>query len=126
MGSVYRRRTPYVGYVTSSVIGPGMMARLGHVIPKDDAAVGLAKHGVQFSEEPRPGLLSGRISERLGSLPASAGILMMPVLRKNGLEAIVELGRPDHPFRDSDDRSVHDIVVMAAARLDELWSLRAS
>ncbi|HVU02809.1 MAG TPA: GAF domain-containing protein [Polyangiaceae bacterium] len=126
VGAVHRRRTPYVGFVTSAVTGPGMTTRLGHVLPRDDLGLAAAHLGLVVSEPPEAHAASGRIAERLGSLPSSAGVLMIPIRRRNGLEALIELGRPDHPFRDRDRESVSGVAKIVAARLDVLWDARFS
>jgi hypothetical protein len=126
VGAIHRRRSPYVGYVTSVVIGPGMAHRLGSVLSKDDGALALVHRGVTLSMVPHGGALSGQISARLGAFPAAAGVLVAGVHRRNGLEALIELGRADHPFRAGDDGRVTEAARIAGTRIDEIWSLSLS
>lgn len=126
VGAVHRRRSPYVGYVTSSVIGPGMAHRLGTVLGRGDHSIALAEVGGTLAEAPGPGAPSGHIAERLGTRPAGAGVLLAGIRRRGGLEAIVELGRADHPFRVADERAVAEAASIAACRIDEIWSLAVS
>jgi hypothetical protein len=117
VGAIHRRRPPWVGLVTSSVMGPGMSRRLGRVIGGDDPVLEHGTAGGWLCESPRDGGLSGRVRDRLGDLPACSGIAMIPVHCSGRLYAMIELGRPDHGFREGDVARVRSIAGLAADRL---------
>jgi hypothetical protein len=117
VGAIYRRRPPYVGLVTSSVMGPGMHRRLGQLIGSDDPVLAFGNRGGWLCEPPRDGWLSGRVRDRLGELPACSGVAMIPVQCSGRLYAMIELGRPDHGFREGDVSRVVSIAGLAADRL---------
>jgi hypothetical protein len=117
VGAIHRRRPPQVGLVTSSVMGPGMINRLGRVVSVDDPVIAMAARGNWLCEPPRDGGSSGRVRDRLGEFPACSGVAMIPVLCAGRLYAIIELGRPDHGFREADVCRVLTIAELAASRL---------
>jgi hypothetical protein len=117
VGAVHRRRPPQSGLVTTCVSGPGMSSKLGELVALDDPSLLLALRGDTLCEVPRPALASGRVRDRLGAFPACDGIAMVPVLCGGRLYAMIELGRPDHAFRDSDFQGLRSIAELAADRL---------
>jgi hypothetical protein len=118
VGAVHRRRAPYVGFVTSSACGPGMYSHLGHVIRGDDASMIEASQGHCVCLPPHPTDASRRNHERLGFVPASAGVVMVPIVIADRVYAFFELGRADHPFRRVDLEQVRLVVSAAAERLE--------
>ena len=59
------------------------------------------------------------VAERLGDI-GLAGILMVPVTHGTELAAMLELGRPDRPFRLGDVEGLSRLATLAVARLEEL------
>lgn len=115
VGAVHRCRAPFVGLVTSAVSGPGMPSRLGSVVGFDDPVVRLAQHGRALCAAPTDAITL-RVEHRLGTLPASEGVAMIPVGCAGQLIAMLELGRPDHAFRAQDIRRVQHLAKATAQR----------
>lgn len=120
VGAVHRRRAPYVGLVTSCVRGPGMHSRLGRVVADADPVVRLGWDGITLCAPPAYTGPAAIVCDRLGALPAEGGVAMAPVRCGGKLYALVELGRPGHPFRDVDFRRFCAIVRMAAQRIESV------
>jgi hypothetical protein len=117
VGAVHRRRPPQPGFVTTCVSGPGTARRLGRQLDEDDPVLLLAAQGGTLCEPPRAAAASGRVRDRLGALPACDGVAMAPILCCGRLYAVIELGRPDHAFRDADLQALRTAVGLAADRL---------
>lgn len=117
VGAVHRRLPPQPGFVTTCVSGPGMARRLGRLLGEDDPVLLLAAQGGTLCESPRVAAPSGRVRDRLGAMPACDGIAMAPILCCGRLYAIMELGRPDHAFREADLRALRAAAGLAADRL---------
>ena len=118
VGVVHRRRPPHVGMVTSCARGPGASTLLGHVVSTEDAALDAACAGRVVIEAPGASRASGRTAERLGTVPASGGIAMIPLYAVGMLYAMIEVGRPDHPFRQSDIATFARIANATIERLE--------
>lgn len=117
VGVAYRPRPPYIGYVASAASGPGMHARLGHVLPRIDPVIQLATSGRVIFGAPEAHPVARLLAERLGTAAASHGVAMVPVLCAGRLYGLIELGRTDHPFREADRAVLRSIVLAARNRL---------
>jgi hypothetical protein len=117
VGAVHRRRRPAAGLVTSCVSGPGLDRQLGQVVSLDDPAIVLAACGETLCEVPLTASASGIVRDRLGGFPACSGIAMVPVQCAGRLYAVMELGRPDHAFREGDFARLQAIAGLAIERL---------
>lgn len=117
VGAILRRRPPHPAFITTCVSGPGMANRLGKAVAPDDSALALAARGGTLCEAPRVGEPSGSVRNRLGAFPACDGVTMVPILCSERLYAVIELGRPDHEFREADLLSVRAIADLTAERL---------
>jgi hypothetical protein len=103
VGAIHKRSRPTIGFVTTVVTGPGMSRRIGRIVGLDDPVLALAEAGHSLFGEPDD-LPAMVVQGRLGELPACAGVAMMPIRCAGKLIATIELGRPDHAFRNSDAR----------------------
>jgi len=117
VGLVHRRTFPYPGLVTVGTAGPGLGRQMGLPVYRDDPVLALAQEGRSLFGEPGD-LASAVVQDRLGGLAASSGVAMVPVHVNGRLYALLELGRPDHAFRDEDVRRVARIARAAAERFD--------
>jgi hypothetical protein len=96
--------------------GPGMAWRTGRIVYADDPALALAREGRSLFGEPSD-LASMVVQDRLGGLAACSGVAMVPVVASGRLYATLELGRPDHAFREGDVRRVAKIAAAVAERI---------
>jgi len=117
-GLVHRQRPPVEWPVTSYSYG-GLEDSLGQVISYLDPAYLLAVGGQTLAGCPTDGLAERVVAERLGD-DALAGIIMVPVTHGTELAAMLELGRPDRPFRLGDVDGLSRLATLAVARLEEL------
>jgi hypothetical protein len=117
-GLVHRQRPPVRLPVTSYSYG-GLEDSLGAVVSYQDPAYLLAINGQTLAGAPADGLAERVVAERLGD-ESLAGILMVPVTHGTELAAILELGRPDRPFRLSDVDALSRLATLAVAKLEEL------
>jgi hypothetical protein len=117
-GLVHRQRPPVEQPVTSYSYG-GLEDNLGRVISYLDPAYLLALNGQTLAGCPGDGLAERIVAERLGDTEL-AGILMVPVTHGTELAAMLELGRPDRPFRAGDIDGLSRLATLAVARLEEL------
>jgi hypothetical protein len=116
-GLVHRQRPPVLLPVTSYSYG-GLEDSLGNVISYQDPAYLLAMNGQTLAGSPEDGVVERVVAERLGH-PELAGILMVPVTHGTELAAMLELGRPDRPFRTNDVDALSRLATLAVARLEE-------
>jgi hypothetical protein len=102
VGAVHRPLPPHVGLVTSCVHGPGLRQNLGEVVPWNDDAriVGEASAILGQPEQDGWARCSAR---RLSTVahPRVSGVAIVPV-SFGGMGGLIELGRYDHAFRQSD------------------------
>ena len=119
-GLVHRVREPFVGLVTSAVLGACMDHQLGQVVPKSDPALALAENGASFlcsmdetGGAPAGGAIARRFSACEGQL---RGVAMAPVFDGDRLLAMIELARADHPFRHEDAAVLSKIARVVCLR----------
>ncbi|HEV8550600.1 MAG TPA: hypothetical protein VGQ57_16255 [Polyangiaceae bacterium] len=117
-GLVHRQRPPVRLPVTSYCIG-GLEDELGGVVSYQDPAYVHALSGHPILGSPSDGTAERLVAERLGSLEL-AGVAMIPVTHGTELAAMLELGRDDRCFRQSDADALTRLATLAVARLEEL------
>jgi len=121
VGLVHQSRPPHIGLVTSWVHGPGMGVNLGEVVPwqdeariaasKDRAILGHPEHDAWARASARR--LSTRVNRRV------TGVALVSV-SVGGSRGLIELGRYDHPFRQSDVLVLEDLSNSIVMRLGQL------
>lgn len=117
-GLAHRVREPLWLPVTSCVQGMDPEGILGQVVWHYDPAYATARQGRIVLEPLTASSASRAIGARLwhpNSQPV--GVAMFPVLAQEGVVAMIELGRNDHPFRGSDAKTLTRIAFAAAAQL---------
>lgn len=124
VGAVHRRMPPYSGFVTASAAGPGMKRREDRAYAADEPTFLHAAEGRALCEATGKSRSSELVSERLGGLPASAGVALLPVLCAGRLYAVLELGRPDHPFRHADFKKVGELTGLLTSRIETVRNPR--
>lgn len=118
IGVVHRLREPLWLPVTSCVQGLEPEGSLGEVIWQYDPAYVTARQGRIVLEPAAATSASRAIATRLWRPDrAPAGVAMFPVLQREGVIAMVELARTDHPFRSSDAKTLTRLAFAAAAQL---------
>ena len=117
VGLIHRQREPVHLPVTSYAFG-SVGESLGSVLPGHDPAFALARRGDTLIGRPDDGSAERAVADRLGS--GLAGIVMVPVTYGTQIAAMLELGRPDRPFRIGDADQLCRLATLAIARLEEL------
>lgn len=120
VGAVHRRMPPYTGFVTTSVAGPGMKNRADRAFAADEPTFLYAGEGRALCEATGSSRSSELVSERLGDLPACAGVVLLPIHCAGRLYATLELGRPDHPFRHADFKKVVELASLVVDRIETI------
>jgi hypothetical protein len=117
-GLIHAERPPLSLLVTSYALG-GIEDALGEVMSVHDPAYALARTGQRLAGTPKDGIAERNVAERLrqGGL---AGIVMIPLTFGTHLTAMLELGREERRFRQSDADGLSRLATLAVARLDEL------
>ena len=101
VGLLHRLREPLLLPTTSCVFeAPSEL--LGEVLPWFDPAFALARCGGFALGCADAGAVERVLSERLGRSQRLLGVAMLPIAISGELRGMLELGRADHPFRDSD------------------------
>jgi hypothetical protein len=116
VGAVHRRQGPRL--LTVAAAGPGTARRLGRELCAEDPALAFARRGEAMMADPNAFDAAVAVAERLGALPACAGVAVIPVVIAGRLYALAELGRPDHAFRRTDCTEARRIVRGMTARLE--------
>jgi hypothetical protein len=88
---------------TRGLVGRADLGRLGDEVRASDPAMRMARMGVMVLAQPSDSRAGIASVHRLGE--ACEGVALAPIFRGPKLMAIVELGREERPFRDS-DRSI--------------------
>jgi hypothetical protein len=117
-GLIHAERPPLSLLVTSYALS-GVEDALGQVISVHDPALAIASSGQRLAGSPKDGTAERVVAERLGS-PALAGVVMIPLTFGTQLAAMLELGREERPFRQSDADGLSRLATLAIARLDEM------
>jgi hypothetical protein len=111
VGLVHRVRKPDVGMVTSSFHGWALEPQVGEVLRAHDPAVDLARSGVMVLSGPNDSNAAWSIAGRLRCGPfVLRGVAMVPVRYAGRLDAMIEIGRFDHRFREVDAASLQGIA----------------
>ena len=114
----HRVREPLWLPVTSCVHGLEPDTALGQVIWQYDPAYATARQGRVVLERAGASSAARAIGSRLWQpLAQPVGVAMLPVLHGDGVAAMIELGRSDHPFRSTDAKTLTRIAFAAAAQL---------
>jgi len=118
IGVAHRVREPLWLPVTSCVQGLDPEGSLGEVIWQYDAAYATARQGRIVLEPVGASSASRAIGTRLWRPECQpVGVAMFPVLQREGVVAMIELARTDHPFRSSDAKTLTRLAFAAAAQL---------
>lgn len=120
VGAVHGPREPHVGLVTSWTEGPGMALSLGEVVPWHDEARIVAACDRALIGDPQRDVWA-RASARRLSLGSKrvAGVALVS-MDFGGVRGLLELGRYDHTFRQSDLALLEDVQSSVALRLAQL------
>lgn len=121
VGVLHQPKAPHVGLVTSFAHGPGMGLNLGEVVPWHDEARAVASEDRALLGVPEADVwarasarrLSNRMNRRV------SGVALVPI-RLGGARGLLELGRYDHSFRNSDVRVLEDLSQSLIARLENI------
>ncbi len=114
----HRVREPLWLPVTSCVRGLDPEGVLGQVIWNFDPAYATAKQGrivLEMAGSSSAGRAIGARLFRPDRPPM--GVAMFPILQGDGVTAMIELARSDHPFRSSDTKTLTRLAFAAAAQL---------
>jgi hypothetical protein len=121
VGIMHQPRPPHVGLVTSFAHGPGMGMNLGEVVPwhdearivagSDRAQLGTPESDAWARASARR--LSNRMNRRV------SGVIAVSV-RFGGSRGLLELGRYDHTFRQTDISALEDLSSSIELRLERL------
>jgi hypothetical protein len=119
IGLLHRTRDPLNLPITSCVVGVAD-ERLGEVVPNADPVLAVARRGELVLGQPSDGNVERSIAQRLASDLTLGGVAMVPVLEGTELLAFLELGRLNHPYRQSDGEALQRLAALTANRLEEL------
>jgi len=116
VGLLHRIRPPLGLPVASCAVGlPD--ERLGEVLPDTDPALTLAERGMSLFGSPTEGLACRLVAERLDCGVPLESVLSVPIRAAGEFEAMLELGRVDHPFRASDVVQIGEVAFRIGERL---------
>lgn len=121
VGVVHQPLPPHIGLVTSVVHGPGMRENLGEVVPwHDDARVVAGEDGPVLGQ-PDADDWARTSARRLSTVahPRVSGVAVVPV-KFGATRGLIELGRYDHGFRQTDLLLLEDLSLTIMRRLGEL------
>jgi hypothetical protein len=111
VGFVHRVRNPSAGLVTSVFHGWALEWQVGEALKVHDPAVDCARAGGILLSGPNDSEAARAIAARLRCGPfVLRGVAMVPVRCAGRLDAMIELGRFDHPFRALDAASLQGIA----------------
>jgi hypothetical protein len=119
IGLLHRTRDPLNLPITSCVVGSAD-ERLGEVVSNSDPVLAIARRGDLVLGQPGEGTVESLIAQRLAPELVFRGVAMVPVLEGTELLAFLELGRLDHPYRQSDGEALQRLGALTANRLEEL------
>lgn len=120
-GLVHRSLPPHVGLVTTHAYGRALRDNLGEVIPWYDETRGASLDGGVLLGAPTRDDWARPSARRMASgLVAIDGAAVLPVRCDDGPQALIELGRPEHGFRISDERKLLEIREALLQRVDQL------
>jgi hypothetical protein len=121
VGIMHQPMPPHIGLVTSFAHGPGMGINLGEVVPwHDEARIVAATDRAQLGTPEQDAWarasarrLSNRINRRVN------GVALVSIAF-GGSRGMLELGRYDHTFRQSDIAVLEDLSRSIVVRLGQL------
>lgn len=121
VGVMHRPRPPHIGLVTSFAFGPGMGLNLGEVVPLHDGARVVASEDHALLGEPGRDDWARASARRLSSGVHSrvTGVAVVSV-NIGGVRGLLELGRYDHAFRQSDVAVLEDLSNSVKVRLEQI------
>ncbi len=121
VGVLHRPRPPHIGLVTSYAFGPGMGLSLGEVVPWHDGARVVASGDHALLGEPGQHEWARSSARRLSSGVHSrvSGVAIVSV-NIGGARGLLELGRYDHTFRQSDVEVLEDLSLSVNVRLQQI------
>jgi hypothetical protein len=122
VGIVHRPLPPHVGLVTSCVHGPGLRQNLGEVVPWNDDARIVAGETSAILGQPEQDDWARCSARRLSTVahPRVSGVAVVPV-SFGGTQGLIELGRYDHSFRQSDLGLLEDLSDSIVDQLSKLY-----
>jgi len=106
---------------TRCVHGLNLLPLLGLPVPANDLSLGAARAGRSFYGQGDASAVHSDAAARLGHGSALVtGVAMAPICRGRELLAMVELGRSDHAFRQTDLTMLQRLLRVALRRIEEL------
>ena len=125
VGLAHRVREPLL-LPTTSCIFEADSGRLGEVLPWFDPAFALARAGRVrlLLGSGATGCVERALCSRLSPNWELAGLAVLPIMVNGELRAMLELGRSDHPFRNSDAAELSDFAQQVAFTLACLGGLQ--
>ncbi|MEP7052505.1 MAG: hypothetical protein ABJB12_19215 [Pseudomonadota bacterium] len=119
VGLAHRLREPLLLPTISCVFeAPGEL--LGEVLPWFDPAFALARSGALAFGRADAGVVERALGARLGLGQRLHSVAMLPIEVAGAMCAMLELGRSDHPFRESDAGELADFARDVGATLTRL------
>lgn len=124
VGLAHRLREPLFLPTTTCAFGAAS-ERLGEVLPWFDPAFAFARTGYSrlLSGSGSAGSLEHASSTRLSPSEPLQGLALLPIWVSGRLYAFFELGRSDHPFRDSDAMGLSEFGGQVAASLSRFGAV---
>lgn len=121
VGVVHQPKPPFIGLVTSWAKGPGMGLNLGEVVPWHDEARIVASKSSATIGNPDDDDWARSSARRLTSRSEQnmSGVALVPI-EFGESRALLELGRYDHKFRNSDVSSLEALSRDINHRLQQL------
>lgn len=121
VGVVHQPRPPHIGLVTSWAYGPGMGLKLGEVVPWHDDARAVASGDRAAVGDPSRDAWARSSARRLsnGIHARVSGVALVSV-SFGSARGLLELGRYDHAFRQSDLAVLEDLSSSIVMRLKQL------
>ena len=121
VGVVHQPLPPHIGLVTSVVHGPGMRQNLGEVVPWHDGARVVAEDDGPVLGRPDTDDWARTSARRLSTVahPRVTGVALVPV-KLGERHSLIELGRYDHGFRQTDLLLLEDLSLTILERLGKL------
>jgi hypothetical protein len=121
VGVVHQSKPPHIGLVTSWVHGPGMGVNLGEVVPWHDDARIVASRDRAVLGHPEQDVWARasarRLSTRVNRRVTGVALVSLDI---GGARGLIELGRYDHCFRQSDMAVLEDLSNSIVMRLGQL------
>ncbi|HEU4576811.1 MAG TPA: GAF domain-containing protein [Polyangiaceae bacterium] len=121
VGVVHRPLPPHIGLVTSCVHGPGLRQNLGEVVPWNDDARLVAHGDDALLGQPDQDDWARCSARRLSTVahPRVSGVAVVPV-SFGETRGLIELGRYDHAFRQTDLDVLEELSDSIVERLQGL------